>query len=504
MSFKRHLRLTLTVLITCMLTFLATFDAIAIDEFQTNSYWIEPAWVYGWDDAIPFTELGFYDDWGWSNGSFGEGTYTLDLYAAAYDYDLENGSIAGEVLIEYNNGYVEVSCEMFEDFYQLNEAYLWIGPTPIPPNASGEFWYDFTHELDASYAFSGNIYVALYAVVTTDPIVTSYGAEAANSTGNPIGGGNGYTHIISRNDPDIDFIVDTKSELLSAFQNAEWGDIIYVEGYASINMGTTTRTVIPAGVTLASDRGVNGALGGRIYTTRNGIRLFNIGGEGVRITGLRLEGPHKTIKEQSTSNKTVGMYCPYQYLEVDNCELFGWSDAAIGISGTGGDDMITGGYIHHNNIHHNQASGNGYGVVLSSGGVALIEANYFDYCRHAISGTGVAGDGFEARFNICGPNWISTSAHNFDMHGATVGTQTIAGTTIKIYNNTFMGTTAQMPTCIAIRGIPLDGAYITNNWFYFTRSEPVWQQIVFGNMHVFNNLIGEEPELSVKGPVKIY
>jgi len=96
-------------------------------------------------------------------------------------------------------------------------------------------------------------------------------------------------------------------------------------------------------------------------------------------------------------------------LEVDNCELFGWSHAAIG-SGP----EAKGTHIHHNYIHHCHRAGLGYGVCLD-GSDALIEANRFDNTRHAIAGTGVPGTAYEARNNWHGPN---IKGHNFDMHGS--------------------------------------------------------------------------------------
>jgi len=458
MSFAKYLRVAMTVLITCTLLFSNTYVAGVAED-----YYNELAWSYGWEEyAIPFTELGF-QNWGWSNGPFSEGTYTMDLFAGANGNVLENGGIAGEVTVIYDEGEVEVNCRVFEDFYTLEEVYLWIGETELPPSSSGQFWYNFTHELNTSYSFTGDVYIALCAEVTVNPLVGLYGAEAANTTGNPIGGGNGYTDIISINNPDVEYIVDTQSELLSALENAIAGDIIYVEGNANIGMGNLSYVQIPAGVTLASNRGENDALGGRIYTTKRGKTLFYVVGENVRITGLRIEGPDTGTNYVSNLNVAIQSSF-FRNLEVDNCEIYGWSHAAIALRGTGGVDMISGGYIHHNYIHNNQADGYGYGVTLGDGGTALIEANYFDYCRHAIAGTGKPGDGYEARYNICGPNWIAPiSPHNFDMHGYDTGSEVIAGDTIKIYNNTFMCTTLPMPTCIAVRGAPRDGAYIFNN-----------------------------------------
>ena len=336
---------------------------------------------------------------------------------------------------------------------------------------------------------------------TQTPGQNVYGADA-NPTGSPVGGGNGYKNIVSKSNAKS--IVSTKSELLSALQNARSGDVIYVEGNANIDMSGSYEIRIPAGVTLASNRGEGDAAGGRIYQSSGSgsSAMFRIGGEHVRITGLRIEGPDMT----SNSPTVVAMISSYRNLEVDNCEIFGWGNAAIGLIGTGGSNMKTGGYIHHNYIHHNQNVGLGYGVSVASGAVALVEANYFDYCRHAIAGAGNAGDGYEARYNICGQNWFGISPHNFDMHGKPnpSGSGTIAGDTIRIHHNTFLGTTSDMPTCIAIRGVPRDGAYIDHNWFYFTRDAPVWQTGGKTGISVTNNLIGSNGQLSASGPLKFY
>ncbi|WP_332450731.1 carbohydrate-binding protein, partial [Methanoculleus sp.] len=230
---------------------------------------------------------------------------------------------------------------------------------------------------------------------TPAPSDNVYGADA-NPTGNPIGGGSGYNSGVSRND--ADFFVDTQSELLSALQSARSGDIIWVEENANIDMNGRFSVQIPAGVTIASNRGENGSPGGRIYQSSGSgtgpdwyTTMFKVTGQNVRITGLRLQGPDNSM----SSPQRFGIFSTARNLEVDNCEIFGWGYAGIAIFGTAGSDMKTGGYIHHNYIHHCQTSGLGYGVEVGQGGVCLIEANKFDYCRHAIAGTGDVNNGYE-------------------------------------------------------------------------------------------------------------
>ena len=491
------------VTIAVLLYFLINNRAFLAGHTENTT---DSAWAFGSENALPFKNMGF-ENWGWSNGPYCEGTYSLCIYAGAKENVLEKGIIVGEAVITYIDGHVEVVCKMFDDFFTLKKAHLWIGETELPLTGRGKkakptnTLRQLRYDLNEEYQFDGDIYVALHAEVKISPLATEYGADV-NPTGNPIGGGDGYTDIISRDNHSVKYIVNSRDTLVSSLKSAQMGDVIYVEEDANIDMTGACSTNISDGVTLASNRGEDGSPGGRIYQTTGGTQLFRVYGENVRITGLRIEGPHKDVDVPDPTN--VMLFTQSLNLEVDNCEIFGWSDAAIGIAGTSGSDTKTGGYIHHNYIHHNQAAGLGYGVVLSNGGVALIEANYFDYCRHAISGTGEARVGYEARYNICGLNWISTSPHQFDMHGITTGSGAIAGGTIKVYHNTFMGMTSEMPTCIAIRGIPCDGAYISNNWFYFTNSAPVWQRFTYGNVYMTNNLIGLDKQLSVKGPILIY
>jgi len=333
---------------------------------------------------------------------------------------------------------------------------------------------------------------------TPTPAQSSYGADA-NPTGSPVGGGDGYKNGISKTDSRVKYVVSTTTQLVNALSSAQSGDIIWVEGNANIDMSGKSAT-IKAGVTLASDRGQNGSQGGRIYQTSSGGTLFTIGGQNVRITGLRIQGPNTS----TSSPENTAILTTYRNLEVDNCEIFGWGKSGVDIKKTGGSDMKAGGYIHHNYIHNCQTNGLGYGVVVGEGAVCLAEANYFDYCRHAIAGDGTSGTGYEARYNICGPNFIASYAHNFDMHGKPSGSSTIAGDTIRIHHNTFLCTSPSSSFPIYIQGVPQTGAYIENNWFYYTSAAPVAQSNGSGKITMKNNLIGANKSLSTSGPIRYF
>ncbi len=287
----------------------------------------------------------------------------------------------------------------------------------------------------------------------------------------PIGGGQGYVNRV----PPPEDAIATLDDLLEAFDNARSGDVVFVDGRAEIDC--TQRVYIeklvleiPEGVTLASDRGAGGTKGGMIlsetFETKPLIRAM---GPGVRVTGLRIGGPNpKPCFENHNRSFREGRGHEYYYkfptssgimtehpgLEVDNCELGGWSSAAVSLSN--GTDH----HVHHNYIHHNPYNGLGYGVSHSTAS-SLIEYNLFDHNRHSIAGSGKPPSGYEARHNVEIRNSVS---HCFDMHGGRDrkdGT-TVAGTWMKVHHNTF-----RCPkTAVVIRGTPEEQAEIHHNWFY--------------------------------------
>jgi hypothetical protein len=286
----------------------------------------------------------------------------------------------------------------------------------------------------------------------------------------PIGGGQGYTRVIA----DGDYEVTTLDGLLEALSKAKSGEVVFIPGETTIDC--TARVYIeslvievPGGVTLAGNRGDKHSAGALICSDalKTSV-LIRATGPDVRITGLRIRGPNpKRCIEHHRRSFSQGRGREYYYkfptsdgistrspqLEVDNCEISGFSHAAIYlIEGDGH-------HVHHCHIHHCQYQGLGYGVchnVASS----LIERNLFDWNRHSIAGTGRPGCNYEARHNVVGS---TSSSHCFDMHGGRDrkdGTK-IAGTQISIHHNTFRSAA----TPVVIRGTPQEYCRVTNNWF---------------------------------------
>jgi hypothetical protein len=218
----------------------------------------------------------------------------------------------------------------------------------------------------------------------------------------------------------------------------------------------------------------------------------------VRITGLRLRGPnakrhldhhrrsfgqdgggHEYYYKLPTSN---GIRAEHPRLEVDNCEISGFSHAGVYLT-TAAEHPI-----HHNFIHHCQYQGLGYGVCHNPAS-SLIEYNLFNWNRHSIAGTGRPGSSYVARHNV---ELGESLSHCFDMHGGRDrkdGTG-IAGTSIEICNNTFRA--AQTP--VVIRGVPEKNCDVHCNWF--VKHEGPEQAVrASSRTRVYDNAYGSDPEI---------
>lgn len=327
------------------------------------------------------------------------------------------------------------------------------------------------------------------------------GNALSNPTGHPIGGGEDYDDWVTVPRD----VVNTKEDLLNALSNATSNDVVYVDDDAVIDLTGEWNIGIPAGVTLASGRGRGGSLGARIFTrTQEKNWLFRVRGPGVRITGLRIQGPSTVVDVADCGGyDATGIYATSSdlvnwSLRVDNNELWAWPAAAINTSN------VSGTHVHHNHIHHNRrkertsgcrAYGLGYGVVTNLGN-ALIEANLFNHNRHDIASTGRPGSSYEARYNLSVKGLIG---HSFDMHGcpdrpddaACVDHSNTAGTRIDIHHNTFLQASEK---AVVVRGIPEIGAFITENEFmHLNRAAAIHQRYAAGNLSVQNNRYAIRP-----------
>jgi hypothetical protein len=304
-----------------------------------------------------------------------------------------------------------------------------------------------------------------------NPADQTYGCEA-NPTGNPIGGGDGYSEIFETGD----FRITSRDELVAALKKARPGQVVFVPHDVEIDLSGDRTLSIPTGVTLAGTRGKGGSPGARLFTTRFG-RMFTAVGDDVRLTGLRFEGAYAGTERIAGSSSFLSVN--HYDTRVDNCEIYNFNLSGISV---GRGAMKT--RIHHNYIHHCQRSGYGYGVSVTGGGDVHIIANKFDYCRHHVASTGSPGAGYEAAWNLVMEN--ATSTH-LDMHGGRDrGDSTdIAGDWMHVHHNTFLHPYVH----VSIRGTPSDAAEIHNNWFARAAESAVRAT---GNTRVFDNAFGPD------------
>ncbi len=338
-----------------------------------------------------------------------------------------------------------------------------------------------------------------------------YGAQPSDI--GPIGGGVGYTRIITSGDHNV----STLNELRAALAKAKSGEVVFLDPKGNFDMTALTFTEglaleVPAGVTLAGNRGHEGSRGPVIYSDAHQTApLIRAMGPGVRITGLWLLGPnprwhiehwHRAFdegEEKGTFRHHDGTGLrgghPYYYkfpnstavatefdkLEVDNCEISGWTR---GVALSSSHDH----HIHHNYIHHCQYHGLGYGVAHGRAS-SLVEYNLFNANRHSIAGSGHPSEGYEARHNV---ELEVARSFPFDMHGGRDRRDetNIAGSWLKIHNNQFRATDQ---LAIGIRGRPEQMSFINNNWFFHTDPEKVLLELrpnVDTNVTIENNAFG--------------
>jgi len=118
--------------------------------------------------------------WGWSNGPYTPGTYTLELWAAAGQCDLNKGTLVGTLTVNYSGTSAVVTYNAGTGF-SFDQLHLYVGGEPLYYKSQGQGEYtiapgQFPNKAEGlpanttSYSFtinglSGNIYVVAHAVV---------------------------------------------------------------------------------------------------------------------------------------------------------------------------------------------------------------------------------------------------------------------------------------------------------------------------------------------------
>ncbi len=131
---------------------------------NTQGTGTETAYAYGGNYATCFRNLGF-SRWGWTNGAYTEGDYTLDLYAGAGQCDLSKGTKVGTVTLSYHSGTAIVNYNVTAP-YTLEETHLYVGNQMLYTGAVAPGLSPYSGS--TSYTInnlSGSVYIIAHAVV---------------------------------------------------------------------------------------------------------------------------------------------------------------------------------------------------------------------------------------------------------------------------------------------------------------------------------------------------
>jgi hypothetical protein len=156
----------------------ATRFQICLDDFDPDGDPdgdSETAFAYAGDAARCFITDGF-SRWGWTNGAFTPGNYTLPLWAGAGQCDLTNGTNVGNVTVLYLNGSANVSYSTNPP-YLLTAVHFYAGNAMYPMNngtptvAPGQYPYVVSGISTNTHSFQvgglgGSIYIIAHADVS--------------------------------------------------------------------------------------------------------------------------------------------------------------------------------------------------------------------------------------------------------------------------------------------------------------------------------------------------
>lgn len=221
--------------------------------------------------------------------------------------------------------------------------------------------YDIEGEIVAFVANSGDFGLYLDDEQATVPgltidkadDVTDDGSDSAESEAETartivMGGDTGDAAIVARSDADL--VVRTARGLADALGSASAGEVVFVVGNAAIDTGEREFD-IPGGVTLASNRGQDGAPGALLATDNDPDAVLRVTGSDARVTGLRLRGPcpdalvtdRGRISDADTGPGGItieGADC-----EVDNNDIAGFGHAGVNVA-----HDSDGNRVHHNDV----------------------------------------------------------------------------------------------------------------------------------------------------------
>ena len=273
---------------------------------------------------------------------------------------------------------------------------------------------------------------------------------------------------------------------------ANHGDIIYIPGEINIDLTPTLKKIknkypprfeLPPGVTLMGDGIRFGKNGATLFVTDDvKDEVFRIN-SGAQLIGLKLKGPQKDC-----SMIGVQTYIsPGDTILIENCEFWGWNQAAIKNRGDSSKVSRKNNLIIRNNYIHDTIYKTGYGIATAFNTFTLIEYNKFKNNKHDVSASGKYGCDYTFRYNTNIMQWTNPSvnkkSHSVDVHGWPFDAKIKpvnrkrnreAGSRIEIYGNHFKDSGDN--EVIHIRGIPEFYVNIYDNMFASINATPIEQK----------------------------
>jgi len=181
-----------------------TIDGLNFGGWGEEEYYevCETAFAFGGDFGNCFLDNEDLraNRWGWSNGPLPENeeTYEFPIYTGAAQCDITKGTHVGTLKVDYIDGKVTVTYELFDDFY-MTEVHIYVGNEELPKDRRGRSTvapgqYTYTNDMVdnlSSYppktfeGFEGDIYVIAHAVVCEgcEPLNVIYGTVGDGKNG---------------------------------------------------------------------------------------------------------------------------------------------------------------------------------------------------------------------------------------------------------------------------------------------------------------------------------
>ncbi len=152
-------------------------DTLTIGGTVGTGEWGTSETGYAWGDGYAhcFEEYGF-NNWGWSNGELGPGSYEFEIHAGVGQCIPTEETLVGWLTVDYDGEEAIVEYNMYAGF-TMTATHLYVGTDPLPTKKNGTYTtapgqYPYGHGLDDattdSYEVTGlsePVWVVAHAVV---------------------------------------------------------------------------------------------------------------------------------------------------------------------------------------------------------------------------------------------------------------------------------------------------------------------------------------------------